>query len=251
MDDQQLMSALSGDSLQVENPADSGMITDAADVEEILESGASLSLDESPDEDGVIGEAGGRVPMEHNDDLDQIRQQRDYAMGILQQQQQQAQQRQAYEYWEGSRQQAEAAFAAQEREIFKEAENAYDSTAFIKEKMGNLNNQREQWRTQYHAARESALRQQTERMAIPGYANEVASHFGLSQENVNELLQFPPQMMPQVAAIMARSQSQTSRSRTAKNMSQRMLAPGNGRSSGKIKAGSDAHLYALLRGVAE
>lgn len=249
MDDQQLMSALSGQPGEGGGSDDSGLITEPAAVEEILESGASLSLDESPDEDGAIGETSYSPRQERGDDLDAIRQQRDYAMGILQQQQQQAEQQRAYQYWEGSRQQAEAVFAQQEQQIYKEAADAYDATAFIKERMATLNQNRDAWRSQYHAARESALRGAAERMAVPGYAAEVASHFGLPQQDVNELLQFPPQMMPQVANLMAQRQTQRSRSRSASNVSQRMVGPGNGRSSGKIKAGSDAHLYALLRGV--
>lgn len=250
MDDSQLMSALSGEAASQEAPsADSELITDPVEVEEILDDGASLMMGESPDDDGAIGAVGG-IPQER-DSLDEIRRQRDEAVAILQQQQQAAQQQAAYQYWEGSRQQAEAAFAAQERAIYQEAESAYDAAAYIKDKMSALNHQRDAWRTQYHSAREASLRQAAERMAVPSYAAEVASHFGLSDGDLDELMQFPPQMMPQVANLMAQRQTQKSRSKAARNVAQRSVAPGNGRSSGRIKAGSDAHLYALLRGVSD
>lgn len=250
MDDSQLMSALSGDTASQEAAsASSDLITDPADVEEILDEGASLMLDEMPDDDGAIGGVTG-VPR-GRDSLDEIRRQRDEAVGILQQQQQAARQQQAYQYWEGSRQQAEASFAAQERAIYQEAESAYDAAAYIKAKMSTLNQQREAWRTQYHSAREASLRQAAERMAVPSYAAEVASHYGLSDNDLGELMQFPPQMMPQVANLMATRQTQRSRSKTARNIAQNSVSPGSGRSSGRIKAGSDAHLYALLRGVSD
>jgi hypothetical protein len=250
MDDQQLLSALSGQPQEAGSEA-SDLITDAADVEEILESGASLHLGQSPDEDGVIGETDGIPAMGRDDDLEAVRQQRDQAMSILQQQQMQAQQAQAYEYWEGSRQRAEAAFAAQERQIYQDAQQAYDATEYIKDKMSSLNAQRDAWRTQYYAAREQTLRQAAERMAVPNYAAEIANQYNLTEQDVSELMQFPPQMMAQVAGIMANRQSQQQRSRTARSVSKNMVAPGNGRSAGRIKAGSDAHLYALLKGVSE
>lgn len=249
MDDTQLIAALAGES-QGESPsADPGLITDAADIEEVLESGVPLSLEGEPEDIGGAADAGFFPP--ERDEFEAIRQQRDEAVAVLQAQQRQAQQQQAYQYWEGSRQQAEAAFAAQEKKIYQEAESAYDATAFIRDRMSALNQQREQWRQQYHGAREQSLRQAAERMAVPGFAQEVSNYYGLGPAETQELLGFPPQMMPQVAAIMARTQTQQVRSQAARTMSQRMMAPGSGRTSGRIKAGSDAHLYALLRGVAE
>lgn len=249
MDDQQLLSALSGDPQQDVAAVETDLITDAADVEDIIDQGASLSLEDNGEESVVLG---GVEPFpQERDEVDEIRRQRDEAVAILQQQQRQAQQQQAYQYWEGSRQQADAAFAAQEKKIYQDAESAYDATAYIKEKMAVLNQQKDQWRTQYYAAREASLRQAAERMAVPSYAQELSSHYQLTPEATKELLTFPPEMMAKVADIMARTSTQQNRSQAARSMSQRMVAPGSGRSSGRIKAGSDAHLYALLRGVAE
>lgn len=247
MDDNALLSAIG-----IAPAEDAGETTAAADAEldtaESFEEGLALA-DDVLDEDGSpveFDEEG--EPDDVASELEQLRAERDRAAAILQQQQRQQQEAYAWQYWEGTRQQADAYFQNAAQAIYREAENAYDAPAFIRQRMSALESERQNWYGKYHQSREQALRNQTERMAVPMYARAVAEQLSLSDEDAARLAQFPPNMIPSVASIMAERSTQNAKSKAARSLSQAGISPGSGGRGGRrVKAGSDAHLAALFR----
>lgn len=183
--------------------------------------------------------------------LARLERERDEAKAVLAAQEQARIQHETQAYWVNQKNQADAHFAAQEAKIYQEAANAYDPTAFVKNKMAQLNQARDAWTQQYYSAREQGMRQAMEQMAIPGYASEVARHYGLSAKDTEKLLRFHPDQMPQVAELIAEAKGispQQLKQQMARSLGSG-VAPGGSRASGgrKIKAGSDAHLAALFK----
>lgn len=149
-------------------------------------------------------------------------------------------------FWTGKWQEGQAWFAQEERRIYQEAERAYDPAAFVRERMGKLVSQRDQWTSQYYQAREQALWQFAAQRAIPIYARQVAEHFGLPAADVKRLLKYDPEQMPQIAHDL-RELRQGQRSLAARKAGGG-VRPGSGKgTSGRFKAGSDRHLLALFK----
>lgn len=222
----------------------------ASTDEELIEDPEELeSLD---DESSPLAGNDGEGPEESIDSrLARLERERDEAQSVLARQEQARQQQAAQQYWQQSKNQADAYFAAQESKIYQEAQNAYDPAAFVRQRMAGLNKARNEWNQQYFASRENTFRQAIEQMAVPGYASEVARHYGLGDGEAQQLLRFHPDQMPAIAEMLADAKGvspQQARRQAAQYMSG-SIAPGGSRSSGgrKIKAGSDAHLVALFK----
>lgn len=220
------------------------MLDTEADLIEDPEELGSLDTENSPD-----GENGPQEDVESR--LERLERERDEAQAVLARQESARRQAEVQAYWTNTKSQGDAYFSAQEAKIYQEAANAYDPAQFVRQRMAALNKQRNDWTQQYYASREAGYRQAMEQMAVPGYATEVASYYGLGAKEAQRLLAFHPDQMPQVAEMLAEAKGitpQQLRQQAARGLSG-SIAPGGSRATGgrKIKAGSDAHLIALFK----
>lgn len=194
---------------------------------EDADSPASLDAGESPEPERT-------VPPEVQAELNALRAQRDQ---IEQYQRQQAQ-AQAEQYWNGQWQRIEAGYAQAQQQIYAEAEKAYDPAAFVRERMTALNQWKNQQTTNYYAQREQAVWQFAAQQAVPGYAREVAKHYGLDDADTQRLLKFPPDLMPQMAEEL-RAIRQDKRSVAAARTAANTPAPGSGQGRAGRKIGKE------------
>ena len=199
--------------------------TDALDDE--ATSPASLDAEESPD-------AEGNVPPEVLAELNALRAQREQ----IEQYQRQVAQQQAEQYWNGQWQRIEAAYAQEQQKIYAQAEKAYDPAAFVRERMTALNQWKNQQTATYYAQREQAVWSFAAQQAVPGYAREVAKHYGLDDGDTQRLLKFPPDLMPQIAEEL-RSIRQDKRSAVAARTAANTPAPGSGAGRAGRKIGKE------------
>lgn len=226
------------------------LTTDTA--EELIEDPDELdALDGEPSPGDGNEDVAGTEEESIDSRLARLERERDEAQAQIAAQEMSRRQEESQAYWTNTKTQADAYFAAQEAKIYQEAANAYEPAKYLRAKMAQLNQQRNSWTQEYYAARENSLRQQMEQMAIPGYAAEVAKHFGLGRDDAERLLQFHPDQMPKVAELLADARGtspQQLKQQAARSLSG-TVAPGGSRASGgrKIKAGSDAHLVALFK----
>lgn len=240
--------------------ADDAPTGDAFDVE-----GEPLGLDAAPGEDGDGASAA--PPQEEGDqpesgagdaaaELEALRREKaefDRLRAEMAQQEQAMRQQQAAQWWQQQEAQASNYFAAREQQIYAQAQQQYDAPAYIRQEMARLNQQRSAWEAQYRQTREAAVWQFAAQAYVPQYAHEVADHYGLDQQARSELLAYAPDQMPRAAQMLAREQQarklmdQARRSAAARTVAGASPAPGGGRATGgRIKAGSRAHLLALL-----
>lgn len=211
---------------------------DDDDTEEVLDD-EDDSLDDGlpPDEDE------GDDPADRVSQREQVLAERERRLAEHEAQQRQVE---SERFWTGKWQEGQSWFAGEERRIYQEAERAYDPAAFVRERMGKLVAQRDQWTSQYYQAREQALWQFAAQRAVPIYARQVAEHFGLPQSDVGRLLKYDPEQMAQIAADL-RELRQGQKSLAARKAGGG-VRPGSGRgTSGRFKAGSDRHLMALFK----
>lgn len=202
-------------------------IPGATELDDDGESSSSLTAEVSP-------EAERTVPPEVEAELRALRAQRDQ----IEQYQRQVAQQQAEQYWNGQWQRIEAGYAQEQQKIYAEAEKAYDPAAFVRERMTALNQWKNQATTNYYAQREQAVWSFAAQQAVPGYAREVAKHYGLDADDTQRLLKFPPDLMPQMAEEL-RSIRQDKRSAVAARTAANNPAPGSGAGRAGRKIGKE------------
>jgi hypothetical protein len=169
-------------------------------------------------------------------------------------------QRKNQAYWDQIEGQAQEYFAWKEQAIWAEKDNRLNPEGFLQEQLAQLRLEQADWYRQFGNSINEARRQQYERNAIPGWAAKIASHYGLSEEQERDLLDYHPNQMKREAEKMARTNARIAKLESAKKQEQRGKARsarfGGGKSpqtgggsrppTKRVKAGSDAHLKALF-----
>jgi hypothetical protein len=196
--------------------------------------GVAVSEDGSEDEEAE--------PEDDRDWLIERAQKADEYERYLAQQQSQRQEQEAVQYWDKRLAEANDFFARREAVIYQNAENNLNPVAYIKAEITNLNNEANAWYGQYRDNREQALWQFAHQQAIPAHAARVVDHYKLPKETVEELLDYPPEMMEREAQkIRARLITERKRQRTidqlkrkeaARKIAAQTVAPGSGRAAG-------------------
>lgn len=255
-------SALDSQQSQVASP-----VNDDEDYDSYLDADDSDDGDDEPDGDGV--EAAGEADAGTSDPaVAALRQQLKDAQTQLDQwnawnaQQEevrlQNEQRAAEQYWDNALATANAQFAQKEQNIYREADqlrNEFGSEyadRHIRTKTRELFNEYQGYLAQFHADREAGIWDIVKRAALPGYAAEVAEYYGLGRDSINELLNYPPDLMPREAERMKRDRDRLAAerrkasqlARRAKNLEvgNKNVTPGEGRaSSPDMELGSDDH----------
>jgi hypothetical protein len=148
----------------------------------------------------------------------------------------------AVAYWDDRLAKANAAFAAREEVIYQNAEQSLNGIAYLRTEMAKLNNEANAWYGQYRDNREQALWQFAHAQAIPQHAARVAEHYKLPKEVVNDLLEYPPEMMEREAQKIRRNLinernaqkkiDQLRRKEAARKIAASTVAPGSGRAGG-------------------
>lgn len=228
------------------------------------EEGEPLEQDAEPESDDQSGDslAAAEAPEETPDaqavaqELERLRQEKaefDRLRAELQAQQQEQSRRQAEAFWGQQEAQASQYFAAKEQQIHLAAQQQYDPQAYLRQAYAALNQERTNWEAQYRQTREAALWQFAAQAYVPQYAQEVAQHYGLDAQARQELMQYQPDDMPRMAAVLQREQrarqieDQARRSVAAQKVAASTPRPGGGNATGgRIRAGSRAHLLHLL-----
>jgi hypothetical protein len=192
------------------------------------------------------------------DDDDEIRQKAAQYDQLQRKLEYEAQQRRNQQYWDGIESQAEEAFAAQYDQIFIDSQNYVDPQAYERQKIDEWTRSVTHWVKQFEASKNVARAKAQERAAIPVYAARIATHYGLSVDQANELLEYAPQQMDREAQKMARYNAQIARLRKQAKQTQRgnarvgmagnpVSTGGSGRSAPvKVRAGSQNHLLSIF-----
>ena len=165
--------------------------------------------------------------------------------------------REATARWDQRLEQANAEFARREDVIYQNAENSLNPTAYLREELTKLQNEAMSWYAAYRDSREQALRQFNDAREIPLYAARVVEHYKLPKEAINELLDYPADLMEREAQRMRRDLikerkaqkhiDQLKRKAAARAIAAQSVAPGTGRggSGDSVQAGSDDHYFAI------
>lgn len=164
-------------------------------------------------------------------------------------------------YWNDLERQAVAAFEYEERQIWENKDNYVDPDAYVRQEMGKLQARVTDWYRRFFHSQNESRAAQYERAAIPAYAARLAAHHGLSEKDAAELLDYPVELMPKVAARMARDAAKIAALRKNRQQAQRATArstdprlavpaPGGGRATKRgVKAGSLDHLKEIFAGA--
>lgn len=168
------------------------------------------------------------------------------------------QQAQNAQYWDNIEGQAVDYFEYEYAKASREKDNYIDPDLFLAGRTEELRKQERDWFRRFEGSKREASRQQYERAAVPTYAARVATHFDLTAQQAEDLLDYDPQVMVREAEKMARynvqikklkgSQTQTSR----KSKQDALVAKGTVSADGRgpaqrIKRGSPDHLMKLLQ----
>ncbi len=192
------------------------------------------------------------------EDLDTLRQQAAEYNQLQRRLEYQAQQQRNQEYWGGIEAQADAAFDAKYAFIQREKHQRLDGDTYETEALATLNGEIKQWYREFYASQNDARARAQEKAAIPVYAARVATHFGLSAEQANDLLEYQPQQMVREAQKVARHNEQLrkyqkNQTQNTRSNAQQKLAGNPVRSGGsgrgaptKVRAGSMNHLAAIF-----
>ena len=234
------------------------------DFDEEVEDSPSAAGPEDRDDDGEDeeqeSEGGDAAETEGEEDdrdwlIERAKKADEYERQMAQYEAQRKQQ-EAEAYWNDRLNNAVNWFADKEARLYQQAEQSLSPVGFLQEKLSELSREKDAWFGQFYAAREQALWQFAEAQAIPNYAARVAEHFGLPQEAIAELLEYPAELMER-EAIKLRNRLIKERNRqkevdklkrrdAARKRAAKTVAPGDGRGApGKTVPGSDAHYFAI------
>lgn len=168
----------------------------------------------------------------------------------------------AEKYWDDALAEANSHFARQEAQIYREAEaiaqkyGSDEAELFARNKNRELFASYQGYLADFHSKREAGIWQIVMKAALPGYAADVAKHYGLNQDAVAQLLQYPHELMPREAERMKREKDSrsaerrkaTQLARRAKNLEvgNRIVTPGSGRAvSPDVELGSSDHYNSI------
>ena len=166
------------------------------------------------------------------------------------------QQAQNAQYWDGIEAQAVDYFEYQYAQAAREKDNYVDPDLYFGARTEEIRKQERDWFRRFESSKREAARQQYERAAVPTYAARVATHFDLTPQQAEDLLDYDPQNMVREAEKMARYNAQIKKLRGERTQSSRkdkqnqlvkkgtVSADGRGPAQ-RIKRGSDEHLIKL------
>ncbi len=164
-------------------------------------------------------------------------------------------QAQADAYWNTAYQKAADWYNRQVNQIYAKAEDAIAPVAFIEQHMSTLNGQWTSWLNQFHANREQSAWNFAMQQAIPNYARDVAEYYGLPQDVVKELMQYPPDLMPREAerikkergerAALKRKATQAGRQAQRDGFNASLTGGGGSVSGQNVELGSDEHYNSI------
>jgi hypothetical protein len=166
------------------------------------------------------------------------------------------QQAQNAQYWDDIEGKAVEYFEYEYAKASREKDNYVDPDLFYAARTEELRKQERDWTRKFEASKREAARQQYERAAVPTYAARVATHFDLTPQQAEDLLDYDPQVMVREAEKMARYNAQITKLRNKNTQNSRKNAQdklvktgavsGEGRGpAARIKRGSDEHLMKL------
>lgn len=138
-------------------------------------------------------------------------------------------------------------FAAAEQRVWRAAENAVDPEGYVREKLGQLNNQRAGWIAEYYQNLDNSRQEAIARSRIPEFAGYLIDKLGLPKTDYNRLMRYQndPDMMAQVAQDL-RDIRQTQKSLAADER-KRQPSPGSGSAGGtKRPRNLDEYLDSLF-----
>ena len=166
------------------------------------------------------------------------------------------QQAQNAQYWDNIEAQAEEYFNYELAKAKQEKHNYVDPDLYFEARLAELTTQERDWRRKFEGSKREAARQQYERAAVPTYAARVATHYDLTPQQAEDLLDYDPQIMVREAEKMARYNAQIKKLRgertqkTRKDKQDALIKTGTVSADGRgpaqrIKRGSDEHLMKL------
>lgn len=244
------------------------LLDDALDPTEASEPDEEMSAEPEDDEsddlgDGALADVDDDESDEDDDDEDEVSELRRRNTELeerLRQHDYEQQQSANQAYWDKLEHQARSAFEYEERQIWANKDNYVDPDAYLQTELTKLQGRVTDWFRRFYASQNEARAQQYERATIPAYAARIATQYGLSNADAEELLEYPVEQMPKIAKLLARASEKKAARRKQRQQTQRATAretdprlktpaPGGGRSTNKgIKAGSLAHLQEIFAG---
>lgn len=161
-------------------------------------------------------------------------------------------------YWDGIERQAREYFDWAAQDAWSRKDGFVDPDLYLRERMGEITAQQRDWYQRFYNSQNEARRQQYERAAVPTYAARVATHFDLTPDQAETLLDYDPQHMVREAQKMARYNAEIKKLRGQRTQKTRKdkqdtlvkkgAVSGEGRGAPvRIKRGSDEHLLQLWR----
>lgn len=253
-------------------PQPEAFVNDDVDDDDLLDDDELLDGEDEPDSDedqDSDDESEGKADSETEAELKRRLQEAEEQLQAWNQYQQereaqqlQEQQRQAEAYWDNALAEANGHFARLEAQIYREAEEiskeygAERAELYSRQKTRDLFGQYQAYLADFHSKREAGIWQIVMQAALPGYAADVAKHYGLSQDAVAELLKYPHDLMPREAERMRRERDEraaarrkaTQLARRAKNLEvgSKTTTPGSGRAvSPDVELGSVDHYNSI------
>ena len=166
------------------------------------------------------------------------------------------QQAQNAQYWDGIEAEAVNYFEYEYARAAQEKDNYVDPDLFFTQRVVEIRKQERDWYRKFEGSKNEARRQQYERASVPTYAARVATHFDLTAQQAEDLLDYDPQVMVREAEKMARYNAQIKKLRDKNTQAGRKAkqdalvktgaVSGEGRGpAARIKRGSDEHLMKL------
>lgn len=151
------------------------------------------------------------------------------------------QQQHAEAYWNNALAQAKDWYASRRNAIFQEARTAIDPAGFVERETEFLDREYQTWLDQYHQQREQAFWEFAMQQALPNYVRDVVAHYGLPQDAMAELMEYPVNLIPREAekmkarrsreAALKRAATQAARKAKREAMMENGVFPGSGRSA--------------------
>lgn len=148
--------------------------------------------------------------------------------------------------WDQRLNEASQEFARREAVIYENAENSLNPSAYLKSELTKLNREAMSWYATYRDSREQALWQYAHQQSLPTIAARVAEHYKLPQEAIDELLEYPVEMMEREAQkirtrlikerTLQKQIDQQKRKQDQQKVAKKGIATGTGRGS-TTKAG--------------
>lgn len=159
-------------------------------------------------------------------------------------------------YWDNIEAEAEYYFDYERAKAKQEKQNYVDPDLYYESRDAELVAQERAWRKKFEASKLSATQRQAQQATIPAYAARVATHFDLTPQQAEDLLDYDPQHMVREAEKMARYNAelkklrskarQTSLKDKQSTLVKTGAVSGEGRGPAqRIKRGSPQHLLKL------